>query len=97
LGKERAIEIASAVLADGWFPCHKTTNFDEDGNRVDIGKEQPCIGAARFIEAVRGDCRANLMFLLAVRDGKLNPDLLNRSIPVYQNAAEFVKNTSKSC
>jgi hypothetical protein len=82
--------------ADGWFPCHKTTNFDENGNRIDIDREQPCIGAALFIEAVRGDCRANLMFRLAVASGKLDPIALNRSIPVYQNAAEFVKSTRKS-
>jgi hypothetical protein len=95
LGKERAVEIVKAVLGDSWFPCHKTTNFDYEGNRTDIDKEKPCIGAALFIEAVRGDVRANLMLTLAVRSGRLNPDLLNRSVPVYQSAAEFVKSTGK--
>jgi hypothetical protein len=84
-------------LRSGWFPCHQTTNFDEDGNRIDIDREQPCIGAALFIEAVRGDCRANLMFRLAVASEKLDLNALDRSVQVYQNAAELVKNTSKSC
>ncbi|NJP21904.1 MAG: hypothetical protein HC763_26090 [Hydrococcus sp. CRU_1_1] len=95
LGKERAVEIVKAVLGDAWFPCHKTTNFDEIGQRIDIDQEHPCIGAARFIEAIRGDVRANLMFRLAVASGKLDSDSLNRSIPVYQSAIAFIQGTGK--
>jgi hypothetical protein len=94
LTQKRAVEIVNAVLGDSWFPCHKTTCFNHEGNRLDAEKEKPCIGAARFLENVRGDCRANLMFRLAVMVDKLDPSALDRSIPVYQSASAFIEGTN---
>jgi hypothetical protein len=90
LGAARRLGIANGILNDGSFPCHKTTVSDYEGNRVWNSDERQCIGAARFIESVLGDCRANIMIRLDVREGWLDPDQLDRSVPVYESVKEFV-------
>lgn len=41
LTPERAIEISTT---QGVFPCHKTTTFSEEGDRVFTGKDKWCAG-----------------------------------------------------
>jgi hypothetical protein len=41
LTPERAVEI---VTTQGTFPCHKTTTFDDNGNRVFTSKDKWCAG-----------------------------------------------------
>ena len=43
-------EIAQSVWAGAYFPCHKTTIFDDDGEVVPNPKELQCRGALEFVE-----------------------------------------------
>lgn len=92
LGEKRRAEIAHAIIHDGYFPCHKTMQdcFNEEGEYSWNDLVQPCIGAALLIENELGDCRANLMFRLDVRDGRLKPDQLDHSIPTLNTYEAFV-------
>ena len=44
-------EIAQAVWQGAYFPCHKTTQHDEDGEYVrNNPREVQCIGSIEFVE-----------------------------------------------
>jgi hypothetical protein len=45
-------EICQAVWMGGYFPCHKTTTFDDDGEVQATAKEKQCRGAIEFVERV---------------------------------------------
>lgn len=45
-------EIAQAVWTGSYFPCHKTTHFDDDGDAIAYAGELQCKGALEFIERV---------------------------------------------
>jgi hypothetical protein len=42
-------EICQAVWLGGYFPCHKTTTFDDDDELHVTGKEKQCRGAVEFV------------------------------------------------
>jgi hypothetical protein len=90
LGRSRRREIANDILRDGNFGCHETTTFDDDGVYVFTPKERPCNGAVRLIEAVHGDCAANLSFRLAIKSGRLDRRKIDRSTPTCQTAEQFI-------
>lgn len=95
LHKGRAKEIASALMADGAFHCHKTVDYSgDDGGRV-TKDSKLCIGAAKFLENVRpGGLRANFGFRIGVMCGELSPDELSDEVPVYSSIKDFVKGAS---
>jgi hypothetical protein len=84
LTSQRCEEIADGLLHDRWFPCHKT---------IDLPKQQPCIGAVRFLENVTGDYRSNVTFRLAMRH--VSPEGIDRTIPVYQSKTAFIEGASR--
>jgi hypothetical protein len=43
-------EICQAVWQGGYFPCHKTTEFDDDGESVPSADEKVCRGSLEFLE-----------------------------------------------
>jgi hypothetical protein len=47
-------EICQSVWLGGYFPCHKTTRFDDDGVVIPHAGERTCKGAIQFIEAAAG-------------------------------------------
>ena len=52
LRRSRFEEICQSVWAGGYFPCHKTTKFDDDGDLVPHKGEKMCKGALEFIERI---------------------------------------------
>jgi hypothetical protein len=42
-------EICQSVWLGGYFPCHKTTIFDDDDEYVPAPKEMECRGAIEFV------------------------------------------------
>ena len=50
LRKGRFEEICQSIWQGGYFPCHKTTHFDDDGElEFNLG-EKMCKGAIEFVE-----------------------------------------------
>ena len=43
-------ELCQSVFAGAYFPCHKTTEFDDDGELVPSNKERMCKGALEFVQ-----------------------------------------------
>ena len=52
LTEDRAFEISDNMLSSngGDFPCHKTTEFNEDGEHVPRANNEFCAGALIFAE-----------------------------------------------
>lgn len=82
---ERKLEIANNVLADGFFPCHKA-NLEA----AKLDDSIPCKGAAKFIENVRGDYRANVCFRLSHE----SIGIVDNSVPVYKSKKDFLTTNS---
>jgi hypothetical protein len=61
-------EICQSVWLGGYFPCHKTTHFDDDGELEPNTGEKECRGAIEFVErAANGRRRAERKSKLARR------------------------------
>jgi hypothetical protein len=43
-------EICQSVWLGGYFPCHKTTKFDDEGETIPHAGEKMCLGALEFVE-----------------------------------------------
>jgi hypothetical protein len=52
LRRGRFEEICQAVWAGAQFPCHKTTQFDDEGEAIPGPHEKQCRGALEFIERI---------------------------------------------
>jgi hypothetical protein len=50
LRRGRFDEICQSVWLGGYFPCHKTTRFDDDGETIPGPHEKQCRGALEFVE-----------------------------------------------
>jgi len=84
LSSDRVEEIATN---DGEFPCHKTTNHDDDtGERVSSGKEVMCAGFLIFREKTSGP---NQMMRIAERLRLYDPEGLDMEAPVYDSLEEM--------
>lgn len=62
----RFTEICQSIWQGGYFPCHKTTTFDDDGEVLPSQKERQCRGAVEFVARAaenrnRAESRAELM------------------------------------
>lgn len=82
----RAKEIATALLGDATFTCHKTNEFTNEGT-VETPNSQHCAGALIFLE--RQD-RPNQMMRWMERLGGYDYRLLDSSAPVFDSAEAFV-------
>lgn len=86
LTRGRAIEIAISVLKGQSFPCHKTTEHDDDeGEVVYTGKETQCAGAEIF--AAHQGCSSQ-MARISDRIGETVSEL-DMDAPVFQRASEL--------
>lgn len=90
LRKDRAIEIVeSLTLHDQGFPCHETTNLDDDGDYVPGGqREQHCAGALIMLE--NSGQGAGQLARIAERLGKFDPDKLDLEFPVFRSFDDFI-------
>lgn len=96
----RAKEIASALLNDQSFYCHKTVEYDEDGDgesHADTSKSLECAGAVIMLEHIG---RANQMMRICERIGMYDRRKMKMTAPVARSAAEFIAHHTpkrKSC
>lgn len=94
LSESRTREIAKDVIrGDKAFHCHKTTEFDNDGNFVYSDRVKPCLGAIKAIEKERGDAKASLWVRLGIMTGMIDLEAIDNDILVY-NADEFIESVS---
>ena len=56
----RFSEICQSVWMGGYFPCHKTTTFDDDGELAYTPKERQCIGSLEFVTRIAANREAAL-------------------------------------
>lgn len=85
LRPERAEEIA---LTDGTFPCHKTTEHDDDGEAVHTGNEMFCPG---FLIMREKDQSPNQMMRIGERLGLYDHTKLDMEAPVYGGPDEMIE------
>lgn len=89
LRKERAQEIATSIARGATFPCHETTeNDDEDAGRVAVAGSQACAGA---MIAMEKSAQPNQMMRVAGRLGMFDPTRLDLGAPVVGSLAAFVR------
>lgn len=51
LRPRRFNEICQSIWQGGYFPCHKTTTFDDDDEEYSpSGREKQCRGSIEFVE-----------------------------------------------
>lgn len=87
LRKARVREIEES-LERGEFPCHKTAQYDEDGEPTRSGDEVHCAGALILMEK---EGRSSQMMRIAERIGMYDPSKLNMNAPVYESFDEMEK------
>lgn len=84
-GRVREIE-RSLIRAE--FPCHKTTAHDEDGDRVNSGKEMHCAGALILCEKEE---KPSQMMRIAERLRMYDASKLDMDAPVFDTFDEMVE------
>ena len=88
LGKERAEEIIEAIVdRQQTFACHKTTQFDDDGESVHHTDEQHCAGAMILLEKIE---RPNQMMRIAERLRLYDRTRLQMDAPVFDEPDDFI-------
>jgi hypothetical protein len=85
LRSSRAREIAEQ---DGEFPCHETTEHDEEGEYVDTGEEKACAGFLIFREKMD---QPNQMMRITERLGMYDRTKLDMDAPVFDEVEAMVE------
>jgi hypothetical protein len=87
LTRERVREIERG-LTRGEFPCHKTTEHDEDGEHIHSEKDIHCAGALILKEKLG---ESSQMMRISERLGMYDPSKLNMDAPVYESFDEMAE------
>lgn len=89
LTRARAKEIADSIVQQQQtFPCHVTTEHDDDGEVCGpTGSEQHCAGALILLEHAN---RPNQMMRISERLGVYNRRALDMDAPVFRTARDFI-------
>lgn len=93
LTEERVREI-EASLVRSEFPCHKTTEHDDEGDYVPTGDEMHCAGALILMEK---EGRSSQMMRIAERLGMYDATRLNMDAPVYESFDEMADAQLMTC
>lgn len=81
LNRARVEEIAHSIAdLDQSFPCHKTTEFDGDGEYIPQSEEQHCAGAMILLEKYENP---NQLMRIAERIGCYDMQKLDMDAPVF--------------
>lgn len=90
---ERVIEITQS---EGAFPCHKTTETDDEGELVRTGKEVHCAG---FLILREKQQQPNQMMRIAERLGMYNAEELMKSKSVCEvfDSVDEMKKANQKC
>jgi len=88
LGEERAEQIIKSIVdRQQTFACHKTTEFDDEGETVHHDQEQHCAGALILLEKIK---RPNQMMRIAERLGFYDRHKLKMDSPVFEEPEDFI-------
>jgi hypothetical protein len=79
LTRARVREIERSLVRSE-FPCHKTTEHDDEGEYTPTGDEIHCAGALILMQH---EGISSQMTRIAYRLGMFDPDKLNMEAPVY--------------
>lgn len=93
LHKARCEEIVHSLLSDGSFPCHKTIEYDEEGEASHTPTTQHCAGAMILLEKLE---RPNQMMRIAERLWMYDRSKLDMEAPVYQDFFAFMSGASRN-
>jgi hypothetical protein len=83
----RVREIERALVRSE-FPCHKTTQHDDEGEYVPTGQEVHCAGALILLEK---EGRPSQMMRIAERLGMYDARRLDMQAPVYESFDAMVR------
>lgn len=88
LARGRVYEIIEGITTyDRTFACHKTTQFDDDGEHLRSNdKEQHCAGAMIFL--MRRE-QPNQLMRIGERVGFFDPDKLDMDAPVFDDEEDM--------
>ncbi len=87
LQPERYLEIAESLVDRGEaFSCHKTNDYEEDGNAVVTDRSCSCAGAMIWLQH---QGKPNQLMQVMERLGAWDPSRLNMDAPVYRTRKEF--------
>lgn len=86
LTKARARQIATEVISERTFTCHKTNVIDEDGGVRETRDSQHCAGALIFAEKLG---RPNQMMRTAERLGMYDASRLDMTADIYSTPAQM--------
>jgi hypothetical protein len=87
LTRGRAREIATALLSDQTFHCHKTVDYSADEGEGDTTDSQHCAGAMILLEKVD---RPNQMMRICERLGVYDRRRMDMDAPVFDTFAQFI-------
>jgi hypothetical protein len=87
-GYARARELEESLQGNHVFPCHRTAEWDDDGNQVVGENTQACAGA--LITMQKGEGMGNLL-RIAARLGAYDPAVLDLDSLTYGSLAEWAQ------
>jgi hypothetical protein len=85
LTRSRVREIQTSLIQSE-FPCHKTTDFDDEGEPRTSGREQHCAGALILLEKIG---RPSQMMRISERLGMYDHSKLKMDAPVFDSFREM--------
>jgi hypothetical protein len=87
LREEWAEEIVEALLSDATFSCHKTNEYDDEGEPLESGESQHCAGAMILLEHQE---QPNQLMRISRRLGFYDPSRLDMTAPVFDDPETFI-------
>jgi hypothetical protein len=87
LHPERAEEICDALERGLTFSCHKTNDFDEEGETTETADSQHCAGALIMLEKME---MPNQMMRIAERLHMYDASKLRMDSPVYDDSEVMI-------
>lgn len=90
---ERANEFLYAITHDVIFPCHRTVNYSKE--TPNTNDAIACFGSALFLEnTVRGGCRSNVAYRIAIAKKDFLGSDLRKDENVYESFKAFAEGVS---
>ena len=89
LTESRADEIVNSIMdMQQSFPCHETTDENDEGTVIETKKSQHCAGAMILLEKLE---RPNQMMRISERLGFYDRHKLDMNSPVFDDGNEFIE------
>ena len=92
LGPARVTEIERS-LERGYFPCHKTLDYDDGDDPVETEKTQHCAGALILLEKLE---RPSQLMRIYERINSYDRTKLDMDAPIYDTFEEMRKGVARA-